>query len=220
MHTNAGRGAGEEPPDRGDQESSGEDGRVVQVIDELDHAQVLLHPARLQLLEHLAEPSSAAGLGRRLGLPRQRVNYHLRELEGRGLVEVVEERRTGSCVERLYRRSGAGYAISTDALGALGTTPADVQDRFSASYQIALASKAVRDVGRLQAKAHAADKELPTFSLSTEVRFASPRTRAAFADELASAVAALSRKYHDERAPGGRTFQFFLGGYPRPAEDS
>ena len=42
------------------------------------------HPLRLKLLEQLIEPDSAGGLARRLGVPRQVLNYHLRELEGQG----------------------------------------------------------------------------------------------------------------------------------------
>ena len=56
-------------------------------------AAALLRPMRRLVLEHLKEPESAAGLARRLDIPRQRLNYHLRELEKQGLVECVEERR-------------------------------------------------------------------------------------------------------------------------------
>lgn len=191
---------------------------LVDVVDDLDRAQVLLHPTRLELLAHLAEPSSAATLARRLGLPRQRVNYHLRELEAHKLVQVVEERRKGSVTERVVRRTGRAYAISTAALGSLGIRPLELQDRFSSAYQIALASQAVRELGLLRAAAREAGKALATFALEVEVRFASPALRHAFAEELATAVAELTSKYHAEAAPEGRTFRFYLGGYPQPAE--
>ena len=74
------------------------------------------------------------------------------------------------------------------------------------------------DLGALQAGARAAGARLPTFALQVEVRFASPRTRSAFAEELADHVAELVRKYHDERAPKGRPFRFYLGAYPRPED--
>ena len=191
---------------------------AVDVIEDAERAQALLHPARLELLENLAEPGSAAALARRLGLPRQRINYHLRELEGQRLVELVDEKRRGSCVERTFRRTGRSYTISTAALGDLGTTPADIQDRFSSAYQIALASQAVHDLGALQSGARAAGKKLPTFTLDVEVRFASAAKRNAFAEELADAIADLVCEYHDEHAPRGRAFRFYLGAYPRPLE--
>ncbi len=191
---------------------------AVEVIEETERAQVLLHPARIELLEQLSEPGSAATLARRLGQPRQRINYHLRELESQRLIEVVDERRKGSVVERTYRRTARAYTISTTALGRLGTTPEEVQDRFSSAYQIALASRAVRELGALQAGARSAQKALPTLALDIEVRFASAAARQAFAAELAASVAALVSKHHDERSPGGRTFRFYLGAYQKPSD--
>ena len=54
---------------------------ALDVVRRPEAAAALLDPVRQQLLSHLAEPDSATGLARRLQLPRQRVNYHLRALE-------------------------------------------------------------------------------------------------------------------------------------------
>ena len=56
----------------------------VQVIDDPAAAVVALEPVRSRLLAELAEPASAATLAARLGIPRQKVNYHLRALEAHG----------------------------------------------------------------------------------------------------------------------------------------
>ncbi len=188
----------------------------VDVIEDTDRANTMLHPTRLELLEHLREPDSAAGLARRMGLPRQRINYHLRELEKHRLLELVEEKRTGNVVERIYRRTGHAYAISTEALGRIGSTPEAVQDRFSSAFQIALASRSVRELGQMQTAAAAAGKKLPTLALETEVCFRSPEERNAFANELTDAVAQLVSKYHDASAENGRTFRLTAGAYPKP----
>lgn len=193
---------------------------TVEVIDEPARAQSLLNPARLELLENLEEPASAAALARRLELPRQRVNYHLRELEAHRLVECVEERRRGNAVERIYRRTVGAYAISTAALGALGTNPDTIRDRFSSDYQVALASRAVAELGSLRAAADAAGKRLATFALEADVRFTSPEARHEFAKELADEFARLVAKYHDERALEGRTSRLYFGAYPRPKPKS
>lgn len=191
----------------------------VDVIAEPRRAQVLLHEGRLELLELLAEPASAAALARRLGLPRQRVNYHLRELESERLIELVEERRKGSATERIYRRTGESYAISPAVLGGLDTRPEDMHDRFSAAFQIALASRSIRELGALAAGARAAGQTLPTFALETVVRFASAADRNAFGEELAAALADLVRRYHDDSASRGREFRVQLGAYPKPKQD-
>jgi DNA-binding transcriptional ArsR family regulator len=189
--------------------------RPVEVVGDPARAQSMLHPTRLRILEQLAQPASAAALARALGEPRQRLNYHLRELEQHGLVEVVEERRRGSVTERVYRRSGERYAISIEALGQLGSRPEAVADRFSSAYQIALASQAVSDLAALREGAAQAGQSLPTMSLDVEVRFADAASRSAFAQKLADAVAALVREHHDERATQGRWFKVYLGAYPK-----
>lgn len=179
----------------------------------------LLNPLRLRLLQHLRQPASAAALARKLDLPRQRLNYHLRELEKEGLVRLVEERKRGNCIERVLQASATSYLISPEVLGDLGDDPAARTDRFSSAYLVAVAAQAIREIAGLREKAAAADKRLGTFTLQTDVRFASAADRKAFTEELASAVARLAARYHDEDAQGGRRFRFLVGAYPAPAEE-
>jgi DNA-binding transcriptional ArsR family regulator len=177
-------------------------------------AAALLDPLRLRLVEELREPDSASGLARKLGLPRQKLNYHLRALERAGYLEEVEQRRKGNCIERVLRARARTWVISPEVLGALGTDPAAVQDRFSSAYLVAVCARAIRDVAHLRKGARRAGKRLATMTLETEVRFASAVDRAAFAEELAETIAHLAAKYHDEKAPAGRRFRFFVGGHP------
>ena len=193
---------------------------AVQVIADVEQAQTLLDRTRLRILEQLGTPASAATLARQLDEPRQRLNYHLHELERHGLVEIEREQQRGSVTERIYRRSSTSYSISIAALGALGSRPEHVPDRFSSAYQIAVASQAVADLAALRAGAAAAKKALATMALEVEVRFADAASRSAFAQELADAVAALVQKHHDEKARGGRTFKVYLGAYPKPSAAS
>lgn len=187
----------------------------VEVVADRDRAQVLLHPTRLQILERLTEPSSAAGLARQLGLPRQLANYHLRALAHEKLVALVETRTRGSVRERIWQRTGDSYAISIGALGALGSSPDTVHDRYSSASQIAVASEAIHELAALRAAAAKAGQRLATLSLDVDVRFADAAARSAFAQELADAVAGLVRRYHDARAPRGRWSRCYLGIYPR-----
>jgi DNA-binding transcriptional ArsR family regulator len=184
------------------------------VVRDTARAAHLMDPMRVELLGKLAEPGSASSLARDLGLPRQRINYHLRELEKAGLVEFVEERRKGNCVERLLKASARSYLISPEVLGALGRTPEDQQDRFSASYLMAAAGRLLHDLSETAAKAAAARKRVATLTLETDIRFASAEARTAFAEELSTAVARLAAKYHEEKAAGGRTFHLIVGAYP------
>jgi DNA-binding transcriptional ArsR family regulator len=186
----------------------------VAVIDDPAAAEISLDPVRARLLAELAEPGSATMLAARVGLPRQKVNYHLRALERHGLVELVEERRKGNVTERLMRATAASYVISPAALAAVQPDPSRFPDRMSARWLLAIAARLVRDVGDLIAGAKRARKRIATFAMDGEVRFASAADRAAFAEELASAVTALVSKYHDESAERGRDHRVIVAIHP------
>ena len=192
----------------------------VAVIRTPEAAEAALNPTRRALLAALVEPDSAAGLGRRLALPRQRLNYHLRELERCGLVECVAERRKGNCTERLLRATARSFIISPEALGPLGATPVAAHDRLSASYLVALSARSLREVSALMARSRSAGKRLATLALDAEVRFASAATRAAFSQELADCIARLTAKYHDDKAPGGRRFRLVAVSHPADEHSS
>jgi DNA-binding transcriptional ArsR family regulator len=193
---------------------------ALQVIRRSEPAAAVLDPVRQQLLAHLAEPDSAAGLARRLRLPRQRINYHLRALEAAGLVELVEERRKGNCFERVVRATARSFVISPEALGVLGPGPDASADRLSSAYLVAAAGRVIRDVGVLEAQARSEGKRIATLTLDAEVRFGDAERRAEFARELTEAVARLAAKYHDERASGGRRFRLLAAVHPTPTEEA
>ncbi|MEA2453763.1 MAG: hypothetical protein QOI45_25 [Thermoleophilaceae bacterium] len=52
----------------------------VTVIEDPAAAEASLDPTRARLLAELAEPGSASTLAARVGLTRQKANYHLRAL--------------------------------------------------------------------------------------------------------------------------------------------
>jgi DNA-binding transcriptional ArsR family regulator len=186
----------------------------VAVIEDAAAAEASLDPLRAQLLAELAEPGSASSLAGRVGLPRQKVNYHLRELERHGLVELVGERRKGNMTERVLQATAASYVISPAALAAVAPDPARSPDRLSARWLLAVAARLVSDVGALITGANRANKRVVTLGLDGEVRFASAADRAAFADELTHAVIGLVGKYHNEKAPRGRTFRVVVAVHP------
>ncbi len=189
---------------------------ALQVIQNPEKAGILLQGPRLKLLAELSQPGSAAGLARKLGVPRQMLNYHLRELEREGFIELAEERRKGNCMERVMRATAQSYLIGPQAMGRLGETPEQAVDRFSAAYLIATAARIIRELANLALHARRAGKRVASLTLDAEIRFRSAESRNAFAEELTSAVAALAAKYHDERAEGGRRFRLVAAAYPSP----
>jgi DNA-binding transcriptional ArsR family regulator len=189
--------------------------RDVQVIEDPAAAGVALDPVRARLLAELAErPASAAGLAVRVGLARQKVNYHLNVLETHGLVELAEVRARGGLQERVLRATAACYVVSPAAIGESGARPERVSDRLSARYLTALAGRTVREVGALAELSDAAGQRLPTFAIDTEIGFRSAADRAAFADELTAAVLDLVARYHHD---DGRPHRLVVAAHPRPS---
>jgi DNA-binding transcriptional ArsR family regulator len=193
--------------------------QAVAVITEPDRASVVLDPIRLKLLTELVQPDSAAGLSRRLGVPRQKLNYHLRLLEDQGLVELVEERRKRNCIERVVRATARSLLISPSALGELGADPGQIEDRSSSAYLVAMAARTIREVGQLRDGADQAGKKLATLTLEAEIRFATPSAQQQFAEELTREFARLAARYHDEHAAEGRRFRCLGTVYPAPKEE-
>ncbi|MEV7661367.1 helix-turn-helix domain-containing protein [Paenarthrobacter sp. NPDC089316] len=190
----------------------------IEVIEDPAAAEASLDPIRTRILQELVEPASATQLAGKVGLPRQKVNYHLKALERHGLVELVEERRKGNVTERVLRATAASYLISPTALASVAPDPKRFSDRFSAFWLLALASRTVQEMGRLISGAALAKKKLASFAIDGEITFRSAADRAAFAEELGVAVTRLVDKYHDGGsaavAGGGRKHRLVVVLHP------
>ncbi|SFS46873.1 ArsR/SmtB family transcription factor [Brevundimonas viscosa] len=181
------------------------------LLDDQDAAHLALAPIRRRILAALAEPASAAGLAERLGMPRQKIGYHLRALETAGLVRPAGERRKRGFTEKLFVAAGA-FVLDPALLQAPPDPDAvDAQDRHASGHLIAAASAMVRDVARMRDVAAAEGSRLLTLTVEADVSFAEPADFDAFSDELAEAVATLARRY---AAPSGRRFRLIAAGHP------
>lgn len=185
---------------------------IVEVIQDAARAAVALHPVRLQILERLEQPASPSSLSKTLGIPRQHLNYHVRELEAAGLVEMVEEKKRGSVTERLYRSTAKSFVIGPKALGEMRADPDSVRDRFSSEYLIAIGSRLVEDIADLRSQR----PTIPTLALETTVGFASDADRGAFARELTAAVSRLVATYHHDDS---EEFRVIVASHPSIPEE-
>jgi predicted ArsR family transcriptional regulator len=184
------------------------------IIDDPTRARAALQPIRLRLLHLLERPQSAPELARAMEMPRQRVMYHLRKLEVQRLVEAQDHGSVGRRIDRSYVRTATSYAIAPKTLGGVAVDAQTVADAFSSAYLSAVAGRALNDLAALGRAAAARGKRVPTLTLETDVRFATPADQRRFADELTTALATLAAKYHHPDAPDGRTFRVFACGYP------
>ena len=188
--------------------------RPLDIIDDPVRARAALQPVRLRLLQLLERPQSAPQLAKAIGMPRQRVLYHLRTLEAQHLVEAQDHGSVGRRIDRSYVRTATSYAIAPKTLGGVAVDARTIGDAFSSAYLSAVAARALNDLAALGRAATARGKRVPTLTLETDVRFATPADQRRFADELTTALTTLAAKYHQPDAIGGRTFRVIACGYP------
>lgn len=153
-------------------------------------------------------------------LPRQTVNYHVRELARARLLVRAGRRRRRHLFEQCYVRTARGYILSPDLLGNLAADPTRIRDRFSAEYLLGLTSQLQSELGRSVDSAAAAGKRLPTLSMNIELHFVSPEKRAAFSEEIQGAIVEVAGRHTsplteaDGSAGEGRLFRLLVGCYP------
>jgi DNA-binding transcriptional ArsR family regulator len=211
------------PTSRSSLASSATAGSCLDVLREPAQVAVLLHhPLRLKILSALLEPDSATGVARRMKLPRQTVNYHVREMARARLLIRAGRRRRRHLFEQCYVATARGYVLSPELLGNLAADPAQIRDTLSAKYLLALASKLQSELARSLELATAAGKRLATFSINSELRFTSPEQRAAFTEDLQRSTVEVAARHSspftnpDGSAAEGRPFRLMVGCYPIP----
>jgi len=193
-------------------------------VDDPERASVLLDPLRLRILREAYSPSSATAIAQRLELPRQRVNYHVRQLAAAGFLEDAGQRRKGNLIEQLWRATASSYLLVPEVLGPLAVDRRRIEDRRSAAYLLALTGQVQSEMAQVEAEAEDQGRRVPTLSMSGELRFESVEQRASFARALRAAVAQVVEDFaspfrsEDGAAGTGRPYRLVLGCYPLPPE--
>ena len=193
-------------------------------VSNTSRAGALLHPLRQRLLSLFRGPASASELARQLGLPRQRVNYHVRKLERAGFLKPAGRARKGNMIEQKYIATAGAYILSPGLLGPVGADWRDIADTASADYLLALAEQVRADVGRAAEEAETEGKRIATLSLKSQFRFHSPGQRSDFSNAVRQAVVDVIARHcspnrlENGRPGRGRPFRLVLACYPVAAE--
>lgn len=72
-------------------------------IEDLRVLELVNNSTRLRIFRHLAEPRTVKEVARAMGVPVTRLYYHFGLLEEVGVIEVVETRKVGAMVEKMYQ---------------------------------------------------------------------------------------------------------------------
>jgi len=193
---------------------------VAAVGDVRKAAALLAHPLRPRIVALAREPASATELATRLRLPRQRVNYHVRQLARTGFLRRAGQLRKRNLIEQRYVATARAYVLAPEILGPLAMTGHQAEDTFSAARLVALAAALQSDVSHGLTESTARGQRLATLSIAADIRFESAEQRVAFTDTLQQAVADVIRRHTSPATlpsgePGsGRPFKLVIGCYP------
>jgi DNA-binding transcriptional ArsR family regulator len=180
----------------------------------------ILQPLRLEILRLARAPVSASELSLRLGLSRQRVNYHVRLLARGGFLRRAGRRRRRNMIEQRYVASARAFLLSPELLGAVGADWRRIEDTASAGYLLALGCQMESDVIRVWRETEKTGKGVATLSLKSQFRFESLEQTERFTRALQEAVVRVVTEHTspnlrpDGSPAAGRPYRLVLGCYP------
>jgi DNA-binding transcriptional ArsR family regulator len=183
-------------------------------IEEIEQANALLQPLRVELLKQMVEPRTCTELAEVVQQTPQRVYYHVKILEKAGLVEKASERKVRGIQEGLYQAKARSYWLSPQLVGRLGGQR-QVTEQMSLGFLLSLAEELQADIGALAPQTEA---EIPSLGLSAQVELKDEADRAEFMADVQEMFQELAQKYgrRDEEAGDSHLFRLMLACYPKP----
>ncbi|MEN3611332.1 helix-turn-helix domain-containing protein [Plantactinospora sp. ZYX-F-223] len=178
--------------------------RDVMYLEQIEQAETLLKPQRIEVLRQLAEPHTCTEVANQLGQTPQRVYYHVKRLVDAGLVDQVSERKVRGISEGIYQASARSYWLSPRLVGRLGLRKA--QDEMSLGYLLNLMEEVQADIAALDRTA----PELPSIGVSGEIRVPAEQ-RQQFLTDLQTALQELFTRYGGAE---GDAFKLAVACYP------
>lgn len=178
--------------------------RDVLYLEEIEQAEALLKPQRVEVLRQLAEPRTCSEVAEALGQTPQRVYYHVKRLVEAGLVDQVAERKVRGVHEGIYQAGARSYWLSPRLVGRIGLRK--VRDELSLGYLLDLMEEVQADIAALDRSA----PELPSIGLSGEIRVL-PERRQEFLNELQTTLQDLFTRYGGSE---GDAFKLAVACYP------
>ncbi|MER5320380.1 helix-turn-helix domain-containing protein [Streptosporangium roseum] len=179
--------------------------RDVLYLEQIEQAEALLKPQRIEVLRQLAEPRTCTEVAARLGQTPQRVYYHVKRLVEAGLVEQVSERKVRGIHEGIYQAGARSYWLSPRLVGRIGLRKA--QDELSLGYLLDLMEEVQSDIAALDRTA----PELPSVGVSGEIRVP-PEQRQEFLNDLQTVLRDLFARYGGAE---GDAFKLAVACYPK-----
>ena len=173
---------------------------------------LLVDPLKAEILREMNRAQTTAELAQLMDMPRQKLGYHVRQLEEAGLLLIVGESRRGNCVARQLQAVARRFVINkTDT----DTNAAVAPDRFSSDWLVQQSARTIREIGLLSADAAAGGEQIQTVTLDAEIAFDNLQEQQAFSQELSEIINALVARYGSDSS-AARRFRVLAASYPKP----
>ncbi|MGV9978493.1 helix-turn-helix domain-containing protein [Micromonospora wenchangensis] len=180
--------------------------RDVLYLEQIEQAETLLKPQRVDVLRQLAEPRTCTEVAARLEQTPQRVYYHVKQLAAAGLVKQVASRKVRGISEGIWQAVARSYWLSPRLVGRIGGARR-VSDELSLGHLLDLMEEVQADVAALDRDA----PELPSIGVSGEIRVPAER-RQDFLHDLQSTLQDLFTRYGGVE---GDAFKLAVACYPK-----
>ena len=183
--------------------------RDVLYLDQIEQAETLLKPQRIEVLRQLAQPRSCTEVAAQLDQTPQRVYYQVKRLVAAGVVTQVSERRVRGIHEGVYQASARAYWLSPRLVGRIGLRRS--RDALSLGYLLDLMEDVQADVAALDRTA----SDLPSIGVSGQIRVR-PEQRQEFLADLQTTLQDLFTRYG---GADGDAFKLAVACYPKGTDD-
>ena len=81
-------------------------------VEDIEVFEILNNPARLRIMRRLVEPKSIREVAESLEVPPTRLYYHFNLLEEAGVIEVVETRKVGAMLQKVFQTVAKSFRPS------------------------------------------------------------------------------------------------------------
>ncbi len=81
-------------------------------VDDIEVLQVLDNPLRIRILREMMDPVPVKDVAEALDVPPTRLYYHVNLLEEAGIIAVVETRKVGAMIQKVYQARARGFRPS------------------------------------------------------------------------------------------------------------
>ena len=186
--------------------------REIYLLEDPSQVQALARPLRLAVLRHLSQPATNGEIAALLGEPPQKTHYHLKALEGAGLVERVDERKIRGIMEGVYQATARSYWLSP-ALTAGPGARRRVGGQVNLGFVVTLAECLQSDLAQLARDEH----DVPALAIVLDFDLKDSDQKD-FLREAREAVEEVSIKYAGKasRSRLKTRFRLALACYPEP----